>query len=175
MEFVEEWRPVEGFEDRYKVSNTGSVFSIISNRLLTPKIDRYGYKCVCLFRKGKSKHTTIHRLVAKAFISNPENLPTVNHKDENKLNNRAENLEWLSVKDNDNYGSRNERMANSKKVNPIAQYDSTMNLIKIHLGVKDAQRNTGVNRNSIRDVCRGLRPTAGGYVWRYCEEVKNEL
>lgn len=173
MEFLEEWRSVEGFEDRYKVSNTGLVFSIVSNRLLTPKIDKYGYKVVSLCRNGKSKHIAVHRLVATAFIPNPYNLPTVNHKDENKLNNHVSNLEWLSIKDNDNYGSRNERMSNSKKVNPIAQYDTSMTLIKIHLGIKDAQRTTGVNRNSIRKVCRGERLSAGGYVWRYYKEVNN--
>lgn len=170
----EEWRPIRGFEDRYLISNTGLVFSKISNRMLSPKIDRYGYKAISLSRNGKMKYTTIHRLVAIAFIPNPDNLPTVNHKDEDKLNNRSDNLEWATVKENDNYGTRNERMANSKKKNPIAQYDADMNLIKVHLGIKDAQRNTGVNRNSIRDVCRGKRPEAGGYVWRYYKEVLNE-
>ena len=63
---------------------------------------------------------------------------------------------------------------NSKKKNPIVQYDKNMNLIRIHLGIKDAMRNTGVNRNSIRDVCRGYRENAGGYIWRYYKEVLNE-
>lgn len=174
MEFLEEWRPIKDYEDRYLVSNTGSVFSKISGRLLSPKIDRYGYKVVSLSRNGKLKHFTVHRLVALTFIPNPKNLPTVNHKDENKLNNEVTNLEWTTVKDNDNYGSRNKRMADSKKKNPIAQYDTDMNLIEIHLGIKDAMRSTGVNRNSIREVCRGNRSTAGGFVWRYCKEVFNE-
>ena len=174
MEIVAEWRQIKGYEDRYLVSNTGLIFSKISNRLLSPKIDRYGYKVVALSRNRKLKYFTVHRLVAISFIPNPYNLPTVNHKDENKLNNRVDNLEWSTVKDNDNYGTRNERMANSKKKNPIAQYDLSMNLIKVHSGIKDAQRNTGVNRNSIRDVCRGIRPYAGGYAWRYYLEVLNE-
>lgn len=174
MEFLEEWRPIKGYEDRYLIGNTGLVFSKISDRLLTPKIDRYGYKTIGLSRNGKVKWFTVHRLVAIAFVPNPNNLPTVNHKDENKLNCRSDNLEWATVRYNDNYGTRNKRMANSKKKNPIAQYDIEMNLICIHLGIKDAQRNTGVNRNSIRDVCRGNRPSAGGYVWRYYKEVLNE-
>ena len=116
----------------------------------------------------------MHRLVAIAFIPNPNNLPAVNHKDEIKLNCRSDNLEWTTVKDNDNYGTRNERMSNSKKKNPIVQYDMDMNLLTIHLGIKDAQRNTGVNRNSIREVCRGYRVSAGGYKWRYYKEVLNE-
>jgi len=174
MEFLEEWRPIKGYEDRYKISNTGVVFSEISKKFLTPKIDRYGYKVVSLCRDGKSKYTTIHRLVATAFIPNPYNLPTVNHKDENKLNNVVINLEWATVKDNVNYGTRNERMANSKKKNPIAQYDTKMNLIRIHLGIKDAQRTTGINRNSIREVCLGKRSDAGGYKWCYYKEAINE-
>lgn len=171
---LEEWKPIKDYEDRYLVSNTGLVFSKISNRLLTPKIDRYGYKVVALSRNGKLKHITVHRLVALSFIPNLENKVTVNHKDEDKTNNRVENLEWSTVKENDNHGTRNKRMANSKKKNPIAQYDIDMNLIEIHLGIKDAQRNTGVNRNSIRDVCRGKRVSAGGYIWRYYKEVLNE-
>jgi hypothetical protein len=170
---AEIWREIKGYEDRYLISDTGLVFSKISNRLLAPKIDRYGYKTVTLCRDGKSKHFTIHRLVAVAFIPNTHGLPTVNHKDENKLNNHVDNLEWMSVKENDNHGTRNVRMANAKKLRPIAQYDSNMTLLQVHSGIKDAQRNTGVNRNSIRDVCRGNRPNAGGYVWRYYMEVKN--
>lgn len=169
-----EWRPIKDYKDRYLVSDTGLVFSKLSDRLLTPKTDRYGYLTVGLSRNGKTKYRTIHRLVAIAFIPNPDDLPTVNHKDENKLNNRVDNLEWATVRENDNYGTRNERMANTKKRNPIAQYDSDMTLIRVHSGIKDAQRTTGVNRNSIRDVCRGKRPSAGGYVWRYFKEVSSE-
>ena len=165
------WKDIDGYEDRYRVSVYGDVYSKINHRMLKPKIDRYGYKTVGLSRSGRTKWFTIHRLVAIAFIPNPDNLPTVNHKDENKLNNTVHNLEWSTVKDNDNYGTRNERMANSKKKNPIAQYDKNMNLICIHPGIKDAQRNTGVNRNSIRDVCNGKRSDAGGYIWRYYKEV----
>lgn len=169
------WRPVVGYEDRYLVSNTGLIFSKISVKPLKPKIDRYGYKTVGLSRNGKVKQFTVHRLVAIAWIPNVDNLPTVNHKDENKLNNHVGNLEWATVKENDNYGTRNVRMSNSKKKNPIAQYDINMNLVSIHSGIKDAQRDTGVNRNSIRDVCRGNRPSAGGYVWKYYKEVTNGL
>lgn len=168
------WKDVVGYEDRYIVSEDGDIYSKITHQLLKKKIDRYGYATVGLSRNGKTKWFTIHRLVATAFIPNPDNLPTVNHKDENKLNNAVHNLEWSTVKDNDNHGTRNERMAKSKKKNPIAQYDKNMTLIRVHLGIKDAQRNTGVNRNSIREVCRGNRSDAGGYIWRYYKEAINE-
>lgn len=170
---MESWKPIKGFEDRYTVSDTGLVFSKLSGRLLTPKVDRYGYEVVALSRNRKMWHATVHRLVAMTFIPNPHSLPCVNHKDENKRNNRVDNLEWVTVKENDNYGTRNQRMAESKKKRPIAQYDMSMNLIRIHPGVKDAHRNTGVNRNSIRDVCQKRRSSAGGYIWGYWEEVSN--
>jgi len=170
---MESWRPIKGFETRYTVSNTGLVFSKLTGRYLTPKVDRYGYEVVTLCKNGKAKYITVHRLVAMAFIPNPNGLPCVNHKDENKRNNRVENLEWVTVKENDNYGTRNQRMAESKKKVQIAQYDLNMTLIRVHPGVKDAHRNTGVNRNSIRDVCRKKRSSAGGYIWRYWEEVSN--
>lgn len=169
-----EWKSITGYEDRYLISDTGLVYSKLSKHLLYQKIDRYGYKVVALCRNGKRKFFTVHRLVALAFIPNPNNLPTVNHKDENKINNHVSNLEWATIKDNDNYGTRNERMARSKKKNPIIQYDLSMNIIAIHSGVKDAQRVTGVNRNSIREVCRRNKTTAGGYIWRYYSEVLNE-
>lgn len=173
MEFTEEWRQIRGFPDHF-ISNTGLVFSKISNRVLKSKIDRYGYEAISLSRLGKTKHFTIHRLVAKAFIPNPDNLPTVNHKDENKLNNNVYNLEWSTVKDNDNFGTRNIRMANSKKKSPIAQYDMTGKIVTIYPGIKDAQIITGINRNCIREVCKGTRKSAGGYKWSYYKEIQNE-
>lgn len=113
--------------------------------------------------------------MAITFIPNPNNLPCINHKDENKLNNRVDNLEWITVKDNDNYGTRNKRMSETKKKNPIVQLDFNGSVIAIHKGIKDAQKITGVNRNSIRDVCRGLRESAGGFKWKYYKEVKNDV
>lgn len=171
---VRKWLPITGYEDRYLINDNGDVFSMLSRRELTQKIDRYGYKTVALSRDGKTKHFTIHRLVAIAFIPNPLSLPTVNHKDENKLNNNVNNLEWMTMRENDNHGTRNKRMSDSKKKNPIIQYDIDMNVVQIHSGIKDAMRNTGINRNCIREVCRGRRKTAGGYIWRYHKEVLNE-
>ena len=154
------------------INEHGDVFSIISNRLLKPKIDRYGYKIVALTKKGKASHIGVHRLVAMAFIENPKNKSCVNHINEIKTDNHVSNLEWVTVKENDNHGTRNIRIANSKKKRPIVQMDLNENIIVEHAGIKDAQRYTGVNRNSIREVCRGNRETAGGFKWKYKEEQK---
>lgn len=163
------WKSVVGFEEHYLVSDSGQIWSLRRHKALKPKIDRYGYEVVGLSANGKLHHRTIHRLVARAFIPNPNNLPTVNHINEDKTDNRVSNLEWASIADNDNHGTRNERMANTKCRLPVEQIfpDGTMVRYK---GVKDAYRKTGVNRCSIALCCKNIRKTAGGYKWRYTDE-----
>lgn len=101
----EEWREIEGTNGSYEVSNTGKVRSMNYNKSgrikeLKQKIDKYGYCVVTLHVKGKQKYPTVHRLVACAFIPNPNNLPQVNHKDTNKENNSVSNLEWCTPGEN---------------------------------------------------------------------------
>lgn len=160
------WKPIADFEKRYLVSDSGQVWSLLRHRALKPTIDRYGYEKVVLSKNGKSFYRTVHRLVAQAFVPNPDNLTTVNHINEDKTDNRAVNLEWLSVADNDNYGTRNERMANAKCLQPIEQILSDGSAVR-YKGVKDASRKTGINRCSIALCCKNIRNTAGGYKWRY--------
>lgn len=129
----EEWREIKGFEDRYEVSNLGRVrskprYTVVTNKkgtrfrrkmqskILKPSDNGCGYMHVIL-TSGKQKFGKyIHRLVCDAFIPNPENLSTVNHISENKLDNRAENLEWMSLKDNINFGTRTERAARTRRL-----------------------------------------------------------
>ena len=117
---IEEWRPVVGYEGLYEVSNTGRVRSVDrfyyrlhKGKVLSPTKDRYGYLTVTLNCNGKSKTIKIHRLVAQAFLPNPDNLPQVNHKDEDKTNNNVTNLEWCDAKYNVNFGTRQERYRNT--------------------------------------------------------------
>lgn len=161
-------KPIKGFETSYSVDENGNVYSHYINRFLTPKVDRYGYKAVTLFDKGKRKSITIHRLVATTFVENPLNKPCVNHIDENKLNNSKDNLEWVTVKENDNYGGRNRRMALSKSKQPVEMVRSDGSVIRF-LGVKDAHRQTGITRSQISLACRQKGRKAGGYEWRFCE------
>ena len=110
----EVWKDISGFEGRYQVSSIGRIRSYARARYSEPKIlkqfyDSDGYCCVnlCDAKNGiKGKLTKIHRLVAKAFIDNPNKLPEINHKDENKRNNRVENLEWCTTQYNLTYGNR---------------------------------------------------------------------
>lgn len=162
------WKPIPivGFEEYYLVSDEGQIWSLRANKALKPKIDRYGYETVVLSVNGVSRYRTIHRLVALAFVPNPHNLPTVNHINEVKTDNRAVNLEWLSVADNDNHGTRNKRMADTKCRLPVEQVFSDGTTIR-YKGVKDASRKTGINRCGISLCCKNVRKTAGGYEWRY--------
>lgn len=114
---MEIWKPIANYEGLYEVSNEGNVRSLNYRhtgkvQVLKLSVNRYGYLQVNLHSKeGKQKTYKVHRLVAQAFIPNPNNLPEVNHKDENKTNNCVENLEWCDRKYNNNYGSRNEKMS----------------------------------------------------------------
>lgn len=103
-----EWKVIKGFDD-YKVNNLGQVFSIKRNKTLKP-YEKKGYYGVWLYKDNKRYFRLVHRLVASAFIPNPNNLPQINHKDENSKNNNVENLEWCTAKYNSNYGNHNEKI-----------------------------------------------------------------
>lgn len=122
----EVWKDVVGYEGLYKVSDRGNVFSVgrmslhgrkIGGRMLKPRHNKDGYLRVNLYNNGKRKTKYIHRLVTEVFIPNPNNLPQVNHRDEDKTNNNVENLEWCTSKYNTNHGTRTERL--SKKVRAV--------------------------------------------------------
>ncbi|MBO1121641.1 hypothetical protein FQS88_07130 [Enterococcus casseliflavus] len=116
----EEWREIEGYEGLYSVSNMGRVRKNISGRILKPR-DLNGYQRVALYGKvGEPKGSRptdyfIHRLVADAFIDNPDNKPQINHINEMKNENNVENLEWVSAKENSNHGTRTQRIAQANK------------------------------------------------------------
>lgn len=116
---IEIWKSIPGYEGLYEVSNTGQIrsldmyvkvgfgaYRLQKGKVLSPAKDKYGYLVVSLTYNGKHKTIKVHRLVAQAFIENPDNLPEVNHKDEDKTNNIVENLEWCNHKYNMNYGTR---------------------------------------------------------------------
>ena len=107
------WKDIEGYEGRYKVSNKGRVYDNKLDKFIG--YESLGYMCVALCKDKKQKKCRVHRLVAQAFIPNPDNLPVINHKDENKTNNCVENLEWCTVKYNTNYGTSIQRQKETKK------------------------------------------------------------
>lgn len=150
------WKNIEGYTN-YKISNLGRVYSIKNNIILKQRLDRYGYPCVTLSNKRKTKNFLVHRLVAKSFLKNPKNLPTINHKDENKQNNCIDNLEYMSVKDNVRYSQ-------AKKV---FQYDKSFNLIKIWDSVMDIERELNIKSNYISACCTHKCKSFSGFIWSY--------
>lgn len=152
----------------YQVSNTGKIKSLKYKKILKPSFDKNGYASLNLCKNGKISHRTIHRLVAETFITNTNNYPCVNHKDENPKNNNVENLEWCTYKYNMNYGTGFERRSKNNKI-PINQYDKSNNFIKRWSSAIDIQNEIGINQGSIIACCRNKLKTAGGYVWKYAE------
>ena len=165
------WHDIEGYEGLYQVSNKGRVKRLLgpSERLLKLHDNRDGYLRVNLTKENTLKHISVHRLVAQAFIPNLYNLPEVNHKDENKLNNCVNNLEWIRHIDNLNYGTRNERIGYSHS-KPILQYSKSGEFIREWQGAKEVEILLGINHQNISKCCRGKRKSAGDFIWRYKEK-----
>ena len=155
------FKDISGFENLYTISNKGKVWSKISKSLRKTHIDKYGYENITLCKNGKLYNFKVHRLVAAAFIPNPENKPCINHKDENKLNNSVENLEWVTVKENNNYGSRL-----SKLEKPVICKTTGQK----YKSAREAARKTGVSSANIVRCCNGKRKTAGKNCWQYVKE-----
>lgn len=162
----EEWRNVFGYEGLYLVSNKGRVWSIRNNYLMSPHTDARRRCTACLSKNGNSRNLVLARLVAIAFIPNPNNYPQVNHKDENTQNNRVENLEWCTSKYNCNYGTRNKRVAEAQGI-PILQLTMDGEFVQRHSSMQSASRSLGIDAGHICDVCNGNREYANGYKWRF--------
>ena len=175
MDIKEIWRDIEGYESLYQVSNFGRVKSLnyrhtCKEKLLKAHKDKDGYLRVNLYKEGKKKTYGIHRLVAQAFIPNPDNLPQVNHKDEDKSNNRLDNLEWCSAEYNVNYGSRTKRMAESKTNYPkFSKQVLCVETGVIYPSTKQVERELGFANSNISAVCLGKQKTCGRFHWRYID------
>ena len=154
-------KDVKGYEGLYAVTSCGKVWSYKNEKFLKPGIYKKGYLYVNLWKDGGFKTKQIHRLVAEAYIPNPDNLPQVNHKDENKANNCLQNLEWCDCKYNNNYGTRNER---HKK--PILQFDLKGNFIREWPSATDVGKEVNV---AICKCLKGKSKTSLGYIWKYKE------
>lgn len=164
----------------YKVSNYGNVisFNLMFHKepiLLKQVVDKDGYKKVGLTKNGRTKRFFVHRLVATAFIENPNNFPVINHKDENPGNNNMDNLEWCTVRYNTVYNGMPDRRAKSLR-RPVIQMDKEGRYIKRWRGISDVERTLGMNHRNIISVCKGRRKTAYGYKWMYeIETSTNQL
>ena len=160
------YRDVVGYEGFYKVSNLGNIYSVKRNKVLKPTLIDNGYLQVDLYKDTKHKKFGVHRLVAIAFIPNPDNLPQVNHKDEDKTNNCVYNLEWNTAQENINYGTHNFR-SGIKRRKPINQYDLQGNFIKTWNSGTEIEKTLGFTHTNITKCCRDKIKTAYGYKWQY--------
>jgi hypothetical protein len=184
------WKPVVGYETYYEVSNIGNIKSlqrtvkrvrygkeyitILPEHLMSQWINKDGYKKVSLRVNKTRKIVSVHRLVASAFIPNPNNLPQVNHIDENKANNSVDNLEWCTPLENSLHGTCIERIgkASSKTPHvwlqkPVIQCDLHGITIAEFNSIEEAANITGISRSGIQSCCKGRLKTSGRCIWKY--------
>ena len=152
------WKDIPGLDGRYKVSNMGRIMCASNNRIRKPQKDKDGYCQLVLKKSGGYVYPKVHRLVAELFIENPDNLPVVNHKNEVKDDNRAENLEWCTVAYNNSYGS---------KVRMVARTNVETGSKEQFLSINDASRKTGIDRKSIYRWCKKQGGIGHGWEWAF--------
>lgn len=181
------WKDIKGYETKYQVSNLGRIKSCkfwsgnryISNEKIlkqanTPK----GYLVVCLRKNNKAKVYRVHRLVAQAFIPNPEDKPQINHIDNNRKNNKVDNLEWVNNSENQQhafkYGNQ-KRYKGSKNYSAIkiTQYDKDNNFISEWGSITEASIKNNISSTSINNCLRKRSKSAGGFIWKYKENGRN--
>lgn len=156
-------KQIKGHGGAYLVNSNGSIFNQKKGKYLKGVKGSNGYLHVTLCY-GKKEDCSVHRLVAEAFIPNPDNLPCVNHKDENKTNNAVENLEWCSYSYNITYGT-----GALRRNSPVLQLNMNGELIKQWGSIKEASEKLGIKYQGISRVCRRERQSCGGFRWRYAE------
>ena len=164
MSEVETFVKIEGF-DNYEVSNLGKVRNIKTGKILKPSLNHNGYLRLWLYENNKQKQLYLHRIVATAFIDNPEAKPCVNHIDENKTNNDLNNLEWCTERENNVHGTRMKRIA-EKRFKKVIQLDLNDNVLNVFESIKQAGQETGVFATSISACCNGRIKSSGGFKWR---------
>lgn len=159
----EAWKPVVGFEKFYTVNADGDVMSLRTGKIRKPVYNpANGYNMIVLCGDHIKKTMCIHRIVAKAFVDNPNGYECINHKDENKLNNNAANLEWCTKAYNNTYNGKTQRCCKA-----VVQKDPKTGAETVWKSARMAHDAGIANFKNISACCRGLRKIAGGYEWRF--------
>lgn len=176
---TEEWKDIPGYEGLYQASNLGRVKSLdrivvykdgrmrtYKGRILSPGAVRGGYQAVLLSKNASYESKAVHRLVAEAFIPNPEKLPEINHRDRDVTNNNVTNLEWCTRLYNANHDGAVERRIKQMR-RKIQQRTMDDFVIQEYASVREASNKTGVSSGNISRAARGIYSHAGGYKWTY--------
>lgn len=189
---IEIWKPVVGYEGLYEVSSYGRVRSLDrmderdmyrKGRILKSALNKNGYPSVSLWRDNHGKTHRVHRLVAEAFIPNPNNKPEIDHintiktdntvflNEDGSINYEKTNLRWVTRSENNNNPLTLLKRGESKKgkkyhIRPVLQYDKDGNFIREWDTITEAERTLNI-AHKIWDVCQGKRKTCGGYIWKY--------
>ena len=178
----EEWRSIVGYEGLYEVSNQGKVKSLERmrsnglkcNERILKETNHLGYILVTLCKDGKQRQFRVHRLVAMAFIPNPENKDFIDHINTIRNDNRVENLRWVTRQENRNnpisVNAYDKAISRS-----VMQYDTDGNLLNVFASITEASKKTGVRICAIQHGCSGRTITSKGYIWRYKEDADSVM
>ena len=185
----EVWKDIPDYEGLYQVSNLGRIKSLKRkvhagrNRirwqyeriLSNNKTNGNGYKVVSLNKNSRGKNKYIHRLVAESFIPNPNNYKYINHKDENKANNKVDNLEWCTAEYNNTYNNKHIRALETRMkkhigCRKILQLNENEEIIKEYFSISQASKEMKVSNQAISDCLRGIQKHSAGYKWKYADE-----
>ena len=188
---IEIWKDIKGYENLYQISNMGRVKSLeriiircdnktqtIKEKILKTRIGNNGYYTIILSKKGEIKKIDIHRLIAIAFIPNPDNKPCIDHINGDRTDNRIENLRWVTQKENINNPISISKMKNNHHLKntfgaehplskPILQFTLDGKLVRKWESAVDIKKELGFNNCHISSCCNGKRKTANGYIWKY--------
>lgn len=170
---ADEWRDIPGYEGLYQVTRDGKVRNSRNGNRLYGNVNSHGYIVVSLSRDGKKKDCKLHRVLAMAFIPNPNDFDCINHKDGDKLNNSLANLEWCTK----GYNNRHARevLGVSSVAKPVCQTTIDGDFLALWTNMETAAKSVGITQPCIVDCCEGRAKTAGGFAWNYAGEIGKDF